>query len=263
MNIRLKDIQMEYEEKGTGQPLLLIHGFPLSKEMWQPQIDALAKSARVLAPDLRGYGRSGSTRGQYGMDQFAQDCYEFLQEKGVSEPVVLCGLSMGGYISMAFQRLYPDRVAGLVLAATRSAPDSEEGKVKREEMLAVALERGPGAVAEAMLPKMLSPKTYSNRPDLVEQARQVMASASLEGVSGALLGMKERPDSNPSLQKYSGPTLILHGEDDQIIPAAEAEALKNRMQNASLEIIPQAGHLLNLEQPEHFNQAVERFLQSL
>jgi 3-oxoadipate enol-lactonase len=96
MNIRLKDITLEYEERGEGRPVLLIHGFPLSKEMWEPQLDALGKSAHVLAPDLRGHGKSGGTRGRYTIDLFAQDCYEFLEEKGIKEPVVLCGLSMGG-----------------------------------------------------------------------------------------------------------------------------------------------------------------------
>jgi 3-oxoadipate enol-lactonase len=263
MNIRLKDITLEYEERGEGRPVLLIHGFPLSKEMWEPQLDALGKSAHVLAPDLRGHGKSGGTRGRYTIDLFAQDCYEFLEEKGIKEPVVLCGLSMGGYITFAFQRLYPDRVAGMILAATRSAPDSEEGKVKREETIAVALESGPEAVAEGMLPKLLSPHNFENNPALVEKVRGIMKSNSRDGMAGALMSMKDRPDSGNTLKGFEHPALILHGADDQLIPASEAEAMKNSMKNARLEILPQAGHLLNLEQPDLFNQAVQQYLNAL
>jgi 3-oxoadipate enol-lactonase len=263
MNIQANEISIDYEERGKGQPVLLIHGFPLSKEMWAPQLEGLAGSTYLIAPDLRGFGMTQSSRETYTMDLLAKDFHALLEAKGISEPVVLCGLSMGGYVAFAFSRLFPDRVKGLILAATRSAPDSEEGKVKREEMAALALESGAVAIADAMLPKMLSPHSYESKPHVVESARQIMQGASRDGLAGALLGMKERPDSQQTLKNLDIPILIVHGEDDQLIPASEAEAMKNATKNARLEIIPKAGHLLNLEQPEHFNRVVEQFLQSL
>jgi 3-oxoadipate enol-lactonase len=263
MRIRLEDITMDYEEQGEGIPLLLIHGFPLSKEMWKPQIEELSKNARVLAPDLRGHGQSQHTFGIYSMNMLAKDLANFLDAKGIQEPVVLCGLSMGGYVAFAFCRSFPERTKGLILAATRSAPDSVDAKIKREEMAAVAVEIGPGAVANTMLPKMLAPSTYERKAELVEAVRTMMQSTSRDGMEGALLGMKERPDSLPTIQKFDGPSLILHGADDQIIPPSEAEAMKKSMKNARLEIIEEAGHLLNMEQPEKFNHAVVDFLRSL
>jgi 3-oxoadipate enol-lactonase len=263
MKIRLKDIEMEYEERGEGKPLLLVHGFPLSRMMWEPQISSLSEYARVLAPDLRGHGGSTSTPGAYSMDLFASDLHEFLGQMGITEPVVLAGLSMGGYICFAFLRKYPERVAGLILAATRAAPDTEQGKQARDEMAAKAVEEGPGSVAEKMLPKMMAPGTYEDQPGLVDKIKSIMGTTSVNGMRGALLGMKDRPDSYDTLTQFRGPTLILHGEDDQLIPPSEAEAMQAVLSEAKLIMIPGAGHMLNLEQPDIFNRAAAAFLSSI
>lgn len=261
MQSLINNFEMAYEVRGEGPPLLLIHGFPLNKDMWQPQIADLQEVATVIAPDLRGHGASEAVPGEYAMDLLAQDCHALLESLEIAEPAVVCGLSMGGYIALAYYRRYPERVAGLVLAATRAGPDSPEAKANRDKMAARAGEAGAGAIAEDMLPKMLAPETYTDNPELVARVRQIMEATSVPGIQGALMGMKARPDSTPLLSEIAVPALILHGADDQLILVAEAHAMQAAIPNSSLEILPGAGHLLNLEQPEFFTQAVRGFLE--
>jgi pimeloyl-ACP methyl ester carboxylesterase len=260
---KINNISIAYDETGHGQPLVLVHGYPLSRQMWAPQLAGLSDAARVLAPDLRGHGESQAVPGPYWMNDLADDLNAFLDVLGINQPVVLCGLSMGGYVAMAFYRQHAVRLAGLILAATRAGPDSEEARSNRLKAAATAREKGPTAIADSMLPKMLAPGTYQHQPNLVDRVRAIMLSTSLEGILGDLEGLRERPDSYPTLDEISLPTLILHGADDQIIPVKEAEAMRDRISTARLEVIPDAGHLLNLEQPDRFNQAIRDFLGSL
>ena len=263
MEIQLPGMSMAYEVAGAGRPLLFIHGYPLNRTLWRPQVSGLAGAARVLAPDLRGHGESSATPGPYSMDLLADDISRFFDAIKIDQPVVICGLSMGGYVTFAFYRKYKARVAGLILAATKAGADSAEGKANRDKSAATAQEKGVGAIVEAMLPKMFAPKTYQANPDLVAQTRLMMASTSLAGVIGDLAGMRDRPDSTPSLAEIDKPTLVLHGADDQLIPSKEGEALHAGIKNSRLVLIPEAGHLLNLEQPAAFNQAVQEFVRSL
>ncbi len=266
MNIQLhgiNDVSMAYEDRGSGPPLLFIHGYPLSRALWEGQVNGLSDAARVLAPDLRGHGDSQTTSGTYSMELLADDCLRFLDVLHVSQPVVVCGLSMGGYVTFAFYRKYKDRVAGLILAATKAGADSLEGQANRDKAAATAREKGVSAIADSMLPKMLAAKTYEAKPDLVATVRRMMETTSLDGVVGDLMGMKERPDSTPLLAEIDKPTLILHGADDQLIPPKEGEAMHAAIKNSRLQLIPGAGHLLNMEQPELFNKAVREFVEAL
>ncbi len=263
MKVRLKDCTIEYQDRGEGAPLLLIHGYPLSRKQWDPQIDGLSGAARVIAPDLRGFGGSEAVAGDYTMEMLADDCHALLEGLDILQPVVVGGLSMGGYVTFAFYRKYPEWVAGLILAATRPGPDADPAKAKRDEAAALAQKGGSAAIAESMLPKMLSPKTYQNNPGLVGRVREIMESASVEGIRGALMGMKNRPDSTPLLEEIQKPVLVLHGADDQLIPPQEAEATHAKIKGSRLQILPDSGHLLCLEQPHLFNQAVREFLSTV
>lgn len=259
--MRINNYEMAYEDRGNGLPILFIHGYPLNRRLWQPQVDGLSGSARILAPDLRGHGDSQSVEGPYSMDTLAADCVALLDALDIHKPVVICGLSMGGYIALALYRNYPKRMGGLILAATRASADTPKGKANRDAAATQAKGNGVESVVESMLPKMMSPKTYQQKPELVQRVKQIMASTSLEGVLGDLMGMKERPDSTPTLGRISIPTLVIHGEDDQIISAEETKQMHAQIHDAFLETVPEAGHLLNLEQPQIFNQAVRRFIQ--
>jgi 3-oxoadipate enol-lactonase len=266
MYIQLGNLSLHYSDQGSGIPLLLIHGFPLNRKLWEDQLSDLSDVARVIAPDLRGHGDSPATPASspnqqvYSMDLLADDCIHLLDALNITQPVVVAGLSMGGYVSFALYRKYPQRVAGLVLAATRAAADTPEGKINREKAVEQALQGGAQAIAQSMIQRMLAPKAYENRPELIEAAMNIMHDVSVEGIVGDLYGMRDRPDSTASLSGISVPTLIIHGADDQIIPMREAQDMQKNIPGATLRVIPDAGHLVNLEQPQLFNQAVREFL---
>lgn len=269
MQIQLPDFSMHVKLEGSGLPVLFIHGYPFNSNMWAPQIDNLSEFVQVIAPDLRGHGNSGSTpvdnqkSDGYSMDLMAEDCASLLDNLSITKPVVLCGLSMGGYISFAFYKKYPERVRGLILAATRASSDTPEGANARDKAIQLAKSKGTDAVFEAILPKMMSPKTYKQRPDLVEYVNKIMQKTSVDGIIGDLIGMKNRPDSTHTLSNILVPTLIIHGNDDQIIPVTEVESMQTAIPKSNLDIIPDAGHLVNLEQPNLFNRSVNRFFQEL
>ncbi len=254
---------MAYDDTGgNATPLLLIHGFPLDRTLWDAQKQGLADVARVIAPDLRGCGESGMPYGNVTMDAYADDLRGLLDKLGV-EKVVFGGLSMGGYITFAFYRKYPHRVRGLILANTKAGPDSPEGKKGREDTAKLAREMGVAAIAEQMLPKMLTPQTIAAHPDVADRVRALMARQPVEGVVGALMAMRDRPDSTPMLEKIAVPTQIITGAEDTLIPPKESEAMRNAIPGARLVVIPGAAHLSNFEQPDAFSQAVRGFLKSL
>jgi 3-oxoadipate enol-lactonase len=258
-----ESFRMAYDEAGSSIPILFIHGYPLNRRMWQPQIDALSIDAHVIAPDLRGHGDSTPTEGVYSMDLLAEDCAKLLDTLNITEKIVVCGLSMGGYISFAFARKFPNRLAALILTATRAAPDTEEGKLNRQRSIALAREQGIAPIIESMLARVLSPVTLQNNPDLVETVRQIMQHTSLQAVIGDLQGMIERIDSRPFLKQISVPTLIIHGKDDNLIPIEEAQAMQAAIPSSRLLILENAAHLPNLEASERFNQAIREFIKTL
>ncbi len=258
-----EDFVMAFQDSCDKPALLLIHGFPLSSQMWEPQLEDLADFVRVVAPDLRGYGGSDSVPGPYSITLLADDCADLLGHLNVATPFVVCGLSMGGYIALEFYRRYPEQVAGLILASTRAGADSVEGQAGRDKAAELAKTEGATAVSAGMLPKMLAEHNFETDDELVDYVKEIMSTASLNGVVGALAAMRDRIDSTPMLGDIDVPVLIIHGADDQLIPVSEAEAMHNAIPDSELVIIPDAGHLPNLEQPDLFNDAVIDFLEEL
>ena len=257
------DFVMAFQDTCDSPTLLLIHGFPLSSQMWEPQLDDVGEFARVIAPDLRGHGQSDSVSGKYSIQMLADDCADLLGHLNVATPFVVCGLSMGGYVALEFYRRYPEQVAGLILASTRPGADSAEGKAGRDKAAETARNDGATAVSAGMLPKMLASKNYQSDEELVEYVEDIMQTVSLNGVVGALAAMRDRVDSTPMLSEIDVPVLIIHGADDQIIPTSEAEGMHKAIPSSELVIIPEAGHLPNLEQPDVFNDAVIDFLEEV
>jgi 3-oxoadipate enol-lactonase len=260
MNLKVNNISIAYDDRGDGIPVLFIHGYPLNRAMWQPQIEGLSDIARVIALDLRGHGESQTARGEYSMELLADDCAALLDSIPITQKVILCGHSMGGYIAFAFLRKYAERLAGLILTTTRASPESEAGKVNRDKAIAQVQNEGVAKIIENMLPKLLSPESLSGNPILVGNIRRIMQSVSLEGYIGDLQGMKNRPDSTPLLSKIYFPTLLVFGADDQIIPLDEARSMQAMIPGSRLEIVAHAGHLPNLEQPQLFNDILRSFI---
>ena len=257
MEATVNGVRIGYTDEGKGLPLLFVHGFPLSREAWRRQAAALRASWRVLAPDLPGFGESEARTGPATMDAFAADLEGLLRHLAAGA-VVLVGHSMGGYVALAFARLYPEMLRGLVLVGTRAGPDTPEAAAARRATAAKVEAGGAGVVIDAMAPKMLSP---ANRdPGMARAVREFMAGASREGVIGALLGMAARPDATPGLAGIHVPVLVVTGQDDVLIPPAESEALAKAIPGARLGIIPGAGHLVAFERPEAFNGILEAWL---
>lgn len=263
MQLTLNGRMVGYDERGDAAPLLFIHGYPLNRMIWEAQWEGLNHTARVLALDLRGFGESEMVAGTTALATYADDVHEFLQAMALEQPAVICGLSMGGYVALAYARKYGAHVAGLILAHTKATPDSVETKTGRDQSIALAQEKGSVAIAEMMLPKLFASKTYTSNLELVAQVKRIMESATVPGIVGALSAMRDRPDSLDVLQNLQAPTLIIAGADDALMPLAEQEKMQQAASNSTLVVIPDAGHLSPLEQPDAFNHAVAEFLKNI
>jgi pimeloyl-ACP methyl ester carboxylesterase len=253
----LNGLQIGYTDAGEGSPLLFVHGFPLSRGVWAPQVEAFKADHRVLAPDLRGFGESEATEGAVSMNRFAEDLYKLLQHLGL-DPPVLVGHSMGGYVALAFAKAFPHALRGLVLVGTRAGADSPEAVAARRQMADLARLEGSSAVVDAMAPKMLAAGNMD--PDMAAAVRGFMAPAKVEGLIGALLGMAERPDAGPGLGRMKVPTLVITGADDTLIKPSESAALAKAIPGAQVNFIPKAGHLVAFEQAEAFNAILKAWL---
>ncbi len=261
MIAQLNGIQLSYDDVGSGLPIVLLHAFPLDRSMWAPQVGALVRHGRCIAPDLRGFGASTAAP-PYSMDQYADDVATLIDELGLG-PAVIAGLSMGGYIAFAFWRRHRAKVHALVLADTRAGADTDEGRDKRRRLVDVARARGASTVAEMQIGSMVGETTRQRRPEVVETIRAMMAAAPVAGIVGALEAMMARPDSTPTLSTIDVPTLILVGAEDTLTPPKEAQAIHERIRGSRLEILEQSGHICNLEQPAAFSHLVSEFVEGV
>jgi pimeloyl-ACP methyl ester carboxylesterase len=248
---------VRYLEAGQGRPLLLLHAFPLSAEQWLPQMAQVPPGWRFIAPDLRGFGGTdpGPLDGGMAMDVYARDVVEFMLHLDVPSAVI-AGLSMGGYVALALARRAPARLQGLVLADTRATADSPEARAARDRMLAILERDGPDGVAREMLPKLTGQTSQRLQPDLHDAIRQVIVGNTPAGIAAAIGAMKDRPDSTALLGAVACPTTIICGVEDVITPPAESEAMQREIPGSRLVLLPEAGHLSNLENAEAFTAAL-------
>ncbi|HEX7767758.1 MAG TPA: alpha/beta fold hydrolase [Nitrospira sp.] len=258
MQATINGITLAYSDTGSGLPIVFLHAFPLNRTMWAEQESALSLHHRVITIDLRGHGESDAPLWRYTLDQAADDVRALLDHLSIARALFV-GLSMGGYITFAFYRKYTDRVKGMVLADTKAQADTPEGKAGRFQMAQVAYKQGPSAIADLMIPTLLSPATIQKRPEIAHQVRTMIEGNQMSGIVGDLMAMAERPDSVPLLQQIACPTQIIVGELDQATPPADAKLMAEQIPDARLAIIPNAAHLANLEQPEEFTKIVAAF----
>ncbi len=257
-------MRLAHLDQGTGRAVVFLHGFPLSRAMWREQISGIGSSCRFIAPDLRGHGDSPTPDGAYTMDEMADDVVELLDALHVAEPIVLGGLSMGGYVAFSILARYPSRVRGLVLMDTRASADTPEAARDREASAQAVLDANSAdAVVAKMLPRLFAKSTLEEHPERVEPLRALMEKSPPRGVAGALRGMALRPDRRPMLGHISIPTLVLAGEDDVITPPDEMKDMAGAIPNSRFVVIPKAGHLAPYENPAAANTAILEFLKSL
>jgi pimeloyl-ACP methyl ester carboxylesterase len=250
-------------DRGSGRPVVLVHAFPLDHSMWDAQAAALASGWRVIAPDLRGFGESQVSEGTVTMEQFADDLAGLLDALGIDEPVVFCGLSMGGYVGWQFYRKYASRVRAMILCDTRAVADTPEARAGRKDMIDRVLRDGPEPVAQAMTPKLLAASTVASRPELVAAVHRMIVANDPQGIAAALRGMRDRPDATELLTRIRCPCLILVGKFDAISTLEEMRSIAAKIPGAKLVTIAGAGHLTPLEQPVQTTSAIETFLAGL
>jgi 3-oxoadipate enol-lactonase len=254
--------RLAWLQAGHGDPVLLLHAFPMSAEMWQPQLDAVPHGRRLIAPDLRGLGESAGPPA-VSVDDHTEDVLALLRHLNI-ERAAIGGLSLGGYITFALYRRAAQRFRAVILADTRAEADTPEARTGREQMQASVRAKGAAAAAEAMLPKLLRPRALTD-PSLAsirDRPTELILGNQPDGIIDALDVLKTRPDSTSTLDLITVPTLIVVGAEDQATPPALADAMYSRVRAAAATkvVIPDAGHLSNLEQPHAFNAALWSFL---
>lgn len=250
---------LPHDDAGTGAPLVLLHAFPLDARIWEPQRAALSGKYRVIAPDFAGFGRARGISGRASIDAHADDIAALLDALELPKATII-GLSMGGYVALAFARRHPERLRALGLADTRPGPDSDEAKAAREASIARVKSEGMGAVIDALMPRLI---TSAAAPEVRDRIRRMAIVQDHAGVIAALGAMRDRPDQTPFLGAIDVPALVIVGEHDAITPPADTARMGQALPRATMEVVAGAGHLANQEAPDAFNAALLRWLDGL
>lgn len=261
--LEVNGVELAVEDRGSGPVLLLVHGFPLDHTMWNAQIEALSDRCRVIAPDLRGFGRSGVTDGTVTMEQFADDMAGLIDALEIAAPIVFCGLSMGGYVAWQFWKKYTQRVRGLILCDTRAIADTPEVAAGRRETAERVVRQGPESLADTMMPKLLAEAALAANPRMAQSLRRMILSADAKGIAAAARGMAERPDVTSMLGGIHCPTLVVVGRFDAISTPSEMRSIADAIPDAHLVEIAGAGHMSPMENPAGVNAAIMEFLAGL
>jgi len=264
MNININGLAMNYQERGLpqGLPVVFVHGFPFSHAMWDQQMMALPQEYRAVSYDVRGHGQSEVGDGQYSIEYFVDDLIGLLDHLGIKQSVI-CGLSMGGYVALRTAERHPERVRALVLCDTRSEADPNEAKVKRAGQAKSVKQTGAKAFADGFVKAVFAPATFQSNPKAVDAIKAVIAGTSPLSIAGTLLALSSRTDTTASLSAINVPTLIMVGELDTLTPPAASEAMHKLIKGSTLQIIPQAAHMSNLENAPVFNGHLTDFLKTI
>jgi pimeloyl-ACP methyl ester carboxylesterase len=261
LRVQSDGVALNVEQRGRldGPPVLLLHAFPLSHRMFDPQFEALSDGYRVVAPDHRGFGDSEPGDGQTTMETLVDDVFAVLDDIGIDR-VSACGVSMGGYVLLRALERAPERFRSLVLADTRSTPDDDAGRLGRATTLRAVKTGGVAEFAEQFSAKLLGPTTLSQQPELREHVAKLIRANTPLGICGALLALGLRTDTTAALRRLSVPALMVVGDEDALTPPAQSRAMVEAAPGSRMVEIPGAGHLSNLEDPEAFNRALLAFL---
>ncbi len=256
----INGITVAYDDEGSGRDvLLLVHGHPFDRSMWRPQREALRREWRVIVPDLRGYGETTVVPGKTPLSQFAADLVGLLDHLGIDKFVV-GGLSMGGQIAMEICRGHADRLRGLMLAATFPQAETAEGRLSRARMAERLLAEGMEPYAAEVLSRMVAPRNIAAQPAVAGHVRAMMRAAHPEGAAAALRGRAERPDYAETLAAFTGPALVVVGDEDTYTTRADADRMHALLKGSEMLWLEKVGHMPNLEATAAFNAGLRRLL---
>ncbi len=261
MEALINGSHLHYEEAGgqDGMPVLFLHGFPFSHEMWKKQTEAVSKKYRAIAYDIKGHGLSDVGDGQYTIEGHVDDLFAFMDHLHLDR-VVITGLSMGGYITLRALERNQDRFRAAVLCDTKSETDTPEGKMRRFTSMVEVKKTGSQQFADAFLKTVFAPESFTTKPEAVEFIRRIISHTPPLSIAGTLLALAARTDTSGALPNIRIPVLILVGAADQTTPPSVSQAMHERIKGSELHIVPGAAHLSNLENPEFFNRALLSFL---
>ena len=258
--LEFEGLNISYDDLGIGEvPIIFIHGFPFDKSMWQPQMDFLVKTNRVIAYDIRGFGQSTAGREKESIKVFAEDLIKFMDALEIPKAIV-CGLSMGGYILLNAVFSDPDRFEAIVLSDTQCIGDSAEVKEKRFTSISQVMAGGIEEFTQSFVERIFCNLTKNTKSDIVDTIKTSMLATSPQTITRGLRALAQRKGMCASLNKIAIPTLILCGMEDLVTPPAQSEYLHQQIENSSMHLIAQAGHLSNLEQPDEFNNLIFNFI---
>lgn len=258
--MNVNNFNLSYDDVGIGQiPIIFLHGFPFDKTMWKQQLEYLKATHRVIACDIRGFGKSTDEESHLSMDLFANDLILFIDNLGL-EKVILCGLSMGGFIVLNAMKRFPSRFEALILCDTQCIADTHEAKAKRYKAIEDISEYGVTNFNEEFIKKVFHKDSITNKPELVEQLRTVVFSNSEHIITQGLIALAERSETCSNLDAINIPTLIICGREDAVTPLDESKFMNKNIKNSVLHVINMAGHVSNLEEPTKFNKLLSDFL---
>jgi len=256
---KIRGINIVYDELGAGEAILLIHGQPFNRSMWDYQKEILSKNHRLIIPDLRGYGESGITTGMVLLDELALDLIHLLDHLAIKKAIII-GLSMGGQIALEMYRWQPGLFKAIVLADTDARAEDGNGYQNRLTLSAAILQDGMEKFTEERIHLFMCADTFKNKPAVVRHLDNMMKTTSPAGSSSVQRGRAERLDYSPLLEKIDFPALIVVGDQDQFTPLESATYMQKKIKNATLAVIKNSGHISNMEQPDAFNDALGEFI---
>ena len=261
-SVTVNNLEWKYDDRGSGDVILFVHGFPLDHSMWQGQLEDLSGDFRVIAPDLVGFGGSDAVEGTLGMDRLADDLATLLDRLEIDTPVAFCGLSMGGYVGWQMWQRHPGRISRLIQCDTRAIADSPE-VARGRQMMAANLVQGSASVADlaaGLIPKLFADSTIQKKSPVVDATKSVIMKCPPQTVAAAQLGMAGREDFSDRLASIQTPCLLVCGEHDVISPAEEMKGIAAAMPKAEYVEIAGAGHMAPLEDSATFNGHLREYL---
>lgn len=263
--IRIADISISYLEKETetaAKTVLFIHGFPFNKNMWQGQLEALPDDVRGLAMDVRGHGNSTMGHGFFSVDVFARDLLAFM-EKLLIRKAVLCGISMGGYITLRAYEINPSLFSGMILCDTNSVTDDNSSKLKRFDTIQSVLKHGKRTFSVGFTQNVFAERSLIERPEAIDLIKSSIRRNTERSICATLLALASRTDTTASLKNITVPALIIRGAEDKITTKEQSDTLEREISNTVRLEISDSGHLPNLENPEIFNREMNQFVSAL
>lgn len=256
-------INLFYDDLGEGNiPIIFLHGYPFDKSMWQAQLDFFKPSNRVIACDIRGFGKSKDEKSHLCIDLFTEDLIEFMNHLEI-DIAILCGLSMGGYIALNAIKKFPERFEALILCDTQCIADTVDVKEKRKSTIEDILIHGATNFNKAFIKSVFHPSTLRHKIELVEDLSRIVNSNSQHIITIGLTALAGRTETCSILHKITVPTLIICGREDAVTPLVQSEFMNEHIKGSTLKIIENAGHVSNLEQPVEFNKNIHDFLMTL